>query len=422
MRRLTCFCPPETTESLRCPERGFYTILPFTAEEEPFTTEVFPLHPDDTLLLVEINLEKYAGAPLTTQALYGIDRLFERLRATGCGIIVRFLYDWCGKNILTEPKRIETILGHIGQLGRVIRKNADIIYLLQGLFVGNWGEMHGSRFIRGDYLKRLYAALSQATENRVRTAVRTPALWHAVTGMPLLSDPPQDKTLPGLFNDAMLGNESEYGTFSEDPSLREQELQLQKRLCRLVPYGGEAVGTEPQSDAGRAMAALARTGVSYLNRSYDENTLAKWKNAVVSGKGIWDGMSCYDYIEAHLGYRFVIRSVKLRQAALSKAVSAKLLIENIGFAPIYHNTAAELVFVQGEREEVFPMTGTVDRLSPETGACCLTAALGRLHERLGTGTYEIFFRLKSRKYNVTIPTANQGSGETGCLIGRYIGS
>ena len=133
-------------------------------------------------------------------------------------------------------------------------------------------------------------------------------------------------------------------------------------------------------------------------------------------------MSCYDYIEAHLGYRFVIRSVKLRQAALSKAVSAKLLIENIGFAPIYHNTAAELVFVQGEREEVFPMTGTVDRLSPETGACCLTAALGRLHERLGTGTYEIFFRLKSRKYNVTIPTANQGSGETGCLIGRYIGS
>ena len=274
MRRLTCFCPPETTESLRCPERGFYTILPFTAEEEPFTTEeepftteVFPLHPDDTLLLVEINLEKYAGAPLTTQALYGIDRLFERLRATGCGIIVRFLYDWCGKNILTEPKRIETILGHIGQLGRVIRKNADIIYLLQGVFVGNWGEMHGSRFIRGDYLKRLYAALSQATENRVRTAVRTPALWHAVTGMPLLSDPPQDKTLPGLFNDAMLGNESEYGTFSEDPSLREQELQLQKRLCRLVPYGGEAVGTEPQSDAGRAMAALARTGVSYLNRS-----------------------------------------------------------------------------------------------------------------------------------------------------------
>lgn len=421
MKRLTYFCPRETTAKLRCPERGFYTILRFTAEEAPVLPKDFAPHPDDTLILLEINLVNYAGGALSAPALDGIDRLFGLLRRCGCGLIVRFLYDWCGKNLLTEPRSIDIILGHIRQLGPVLSENADVIYLLQGLFIGNWGEMHSSRYIRGDHLKRLYAALSQASGNRIRTAVRTPALWHAVTGMSLSSDVKQDEMLPGLFNDGMLGNDSEYGTYSDDPAEREQELALQQRLSRFVPYGGEAVGTAAQSDAERAVIALASSRVSYLNRMYDENTLAKWKNAVVRDKGIWNGSRYFDYIEAHLGYRFVLRDVKLRLAALSGSLNAKILIENIGFAPIYHNTAAELVFVRDNRETVFPMTGNADRLIQTTGTRCLTVKLTSLQQRLGSGTYEIFFRLKSLKYNAAIPTANRGNSASGCLIGRYTG-
>ena len=219
----------------------------------------------------------------------------------------------------------------------------------------------------------------------------------------------------------MLGNDSEFGTFSDNPSKREQELALQTKLCQLIPYGGEVVGTAPQSDASRAMTAFEKTGVSYLNRMYDENTLAKWKNTSVTDKGIWNGMNYFEYAEAHLGYRFVIRGVKLRYSALSACMTAKIQIENIGFAPNYHNTAAELVFVREKSETVFPMSGDVNRLSRAMGTRCLTAKLTSLKERLGGGTYEIFFRLKSLKYNVTIPTANQGNSESGCLIGRYTG-
>ena len=68
VKRLTHFCPPETTAKLRCPERGFYTILRFKAEEEPVLPESVPLYPDDTLLLVEINLLNYADAALTASA------------------------------------------------------------------------------------------------------------------------------------------------------------------------------------------------------------------------------------------------------------------------------------------------------------------------------------------------------------------
>ena len=420
MKTLSCFCPPETTAKLRCPERGFYTILRFTADEECALPDLTARDPDDTLILVEINLCRYAAAPLSERALGGIDGLFQALAGYDCALIVRFLYDWCGRNIITEPKSIEVILGHMEQLEPVIRKHEGIICLLQGLFIGNWGEMHGSRFLRGDHLKKLYAVLSRVTGNRIPIAVRTPALWCAVTGATLTPDVVQG-TLPGLFNDGMLGNVSEYGTYSADPSERERELMLQKTLAKTVPYGGEVVGTEPQSDAKRAMAALEKTCVSYLNRLYDEKTLDKWKNSVISDGSIRNGMTYFDYAETHLGYRFVIRGVSLRLSPLSGRLTAKIKIENIGFAPIYHDTAAELVFVSDDRRFVFPMDGSLSGVSRESGAKCLAVKQASLRESLGSGDYDIYFRIKSLKYNVTIPTANQGCGESGCLIGRYTG-
>ena len=389
------------------------------AEEKPVLPDIALLDPNDTLVLIEINLKNYADRALSERALSGINGLFQMLRNTGSGLIVRFLYDWCGKNMLTEPKTVDIITGHMKQLGSVIKKNADIIYILQGLFVGNWGEMHGSRYIRGDYLKRLYATLSHETGKLVRIAVRTPALWRNVTGISFNSDIARDCSLPGLFNDGMLGNESEYGTFSNIPVKRGQELKLQNKLCQFAPYGGEVVGTAPQSDAEKAVIALKNTGVSYLNRMYDEKTLLKWKKAVVINKGIWNGMSFFDYIEAHLGYRFVIRGVKLRHQAVNSVLTAKIMLENTGFAPVYHNTSAELVFVCASRETVIPMQGDVDGLSRSAGTRCLTARLSSVKDQLGSGTYDIFFRLKSLKYNITIPTANPGTCDTGCLIGRY---
>ena len=419
MKRLSFFCPEETTAKLRCPERGFYSILRFMAEEKTVLPDIALLNPNDTLVLIEINLKNYSDRALSERALSGINGLFQMLRNTGSGLIVRFLYDWSGKNMLTEPKSVDIITGHMKQLGSVIRENADIIYILQGLFVGNWGEMHGSRYIRGDYLKRLYATLSQETGKLVRIAVRTPALWRSVTGISFFKSIGLDASLPGLFNDGMLGNESEYGTFSDNPSKRNKELMLQKMLCQFVPYGGEVVGTAPQSDAERAMTALEVTGVSYLNRLYDENTLIKWKNAVVNNNGIWSGMNYFDYAEAHLGYRFVIRGVKMRCHVISGAFTANILVVNTGFAPVYHNTAAELVFVSENRQFSFPLEGNVDRLSRTEGTRCLTLKLSSVNEHLGNGTYDIYFRLKSLKYNVYIPTANRGTCEAGCLIGRY---
>ena len=422
MKRLASFCPEETTEALRCPERGFYSIMRYMAADAAPAPDTIPVHADDTLLLVEINLRNYASGGLSPQALEGIRALFRALRSTGCGLIPRFLYDWDGRNMTAEPRRIETILLHMEQIGPILRENADRIFLTQGLFIGNWGEMHGSRYLRVDQLKRLYAAFSAAAGDAVRLSVRTPAMWRAVTG----ADPgaaadaavPIPPGAPGLFNDGMLGSESDCGTYGGIPPERERELAFQERLCLSVPNGGEVVGTGPWSDAAPAMRTLRRMHVSYLNRGYDEKTLAKWKSAAVSGGGIWDGLSWFDYTQAHLGYRFVIRSASLGFGPLSSTLTARVAIENIGFAPIYHASEAQLVFIGAGGEYSVSMSG--DPLQSISGPrqALFTAKIPELSERLTKGRYEIRFRLCSLKYGVTIPTANRGSDALGCPIGR----
>ena len=419
MKRITGFCPAETTNKLQGPERGFYSILRYIAAEEARLPDDFPVHEGDTLILVEINLCHYADSALSERALSGISALFRALRGTGCGLIVRFLYDWEGKNRLTEPKSLASILRHMEQLSPVVQENADIIFLTQGLFVGNWGEMHGSRFLRGEDIKKLYAAYSTAVGERVRLSVRTPALWRSVTGISHPTGIKPTAALPGLFNDGMLGSENDYGTYGEEASARESELAFQEKLCCFVPNGGEVVGTAPQSDAETAMHALSRMHVSYLNRDYDKRTYTKWKNAVIRGQGLWNGMTYYDYAEAHLGYRFVIRDVSLRFFGLTGGLTARVAIENVGFAPLYHDVSAQLVFVQGNDEVSFPMSGSLAQLVQGMGFAVFEAKLNSLEKHLGAGDRTICFRLFSRKYGVSIQLANQDCTALGCPIGRY---
>lgn len=421
MRKLTDFCPEETVEQLRCPERGFYSIVRFLASEEAPAPEVIPRCRDDTLLLAEINLRNFASCGLPPRVLEGIRGLFRALRATGCGLIPRFLYDWDGKNMTSEPKRLETILHHMSQVGPILRENAEGIFLTQGLFVGNWGEMHGSRYLERDQLRRLYECFSDAAAGLVRLSVRTPGLWRTVTRAapdeePDLAGAPPEGA-PGLFNDGMLGSESDCGTYGGIPPERERELAFQERLCLFVPNGGEVVGSGPWSDAAPAMDTLRRMHVSYLNRDYDENTLAKWKNAEIREKGVWDGKNCFDYVQAHLGYRFVIRSAELRMRPLAGLLSAGIAVENVGFAPIYHAAEAQLVLCtpRGERAEV--MRGEALQRAFGQRQCLFTAAVPLPSEK---GQYEIRFRLRSLKYGVTIPTANRGGDALGCPIGRLI--
>lgn len=62
-------------------------------------------------------------------------------------MILRFSYDLEGKGLEKEPGSIRLVEEHMQQIGEVIREYADDIFAVQGILIGNWGEMHGSRYL-----------------------------------------------------------------------------------------------------------------------------------------------------------------------------------------------------------------------------------------------------------------------------------
>lgn len=123
----------ESSIELQNPNRGFYYIYGFWIKDESvdYTTLVkqkFANDTDTTLALIEINLQEYRNGKISDAGLQNIKKLFDALRQENKTYLVRFLYDWDGKNQLYEPDSIDIILNHMKQVKSVLRENADIIF------------------------------------------------------------------------------------------------------------------------------------------------------------------------------------------------------------------------------------------------------------------------------------------------------
>ena len=125
----------------------------------------------------------------------------------------------------------------------VIREYADDIFAVQGILIGNWGEMHGSRYLTPDSFRTLTDTMIKAVDGACPVAVRKPAQWRELT----LGWTEQEKKKLTLFNDGIFGSETDLGTYGtlspETPGQkicsREEELEWQKnemcgKFCRFL--------------------------------------------------------------------------------------------------------------------------------------------------------------------------------------------
>ena len=231
----------ESSRELQNPNRGFYKLYSFqiTDEKQDYTRTVPALYQQDTatkLTLVQICLKAYRQGAITEEGLANIEALFDVLGALDKQLIVRFTYDIDGQNEKYEPENLDIILTHMEQLAYIFREYSEKIFSLQGLFIGNWGEMNGTRYSSDEDLRKLAGKLVRVTEESTFLAVRSPAQWRSI----MHSDNASGNLLKsrlGFFNDGMLGNKSDYGTYKIEentdegmpfPRLeREEELKFQ---------------------------------------------------------------------------------------------------------------------------------------------------------------------------------------------------
>lgn len=137
-------------------------------------------------------------------------------------VVLRFLYDWDGQALSSEPSDLSQIKKHISQLSSTVNSYADCIYILQGALIGNNGEMNNSNYNDINQIRQIIEELDQNIVPDIYLAVRTPAQLRGVlrTRNPLSSTNAWHGTLEsrlGLFNDGMLGSVYDLGTYDDTP-------------------------------------------------------------------------------------------------------------------------------------------------------------------------------------------------------------
>lgn len=432
----------ESSKPFQNPYCGFYHIIGYTLSDEykpsdSYTYEIKSY--TESLVLLEINLKNYRTTEISEKGLAQLDDILTAWSESPAGtrLILRFLYDWDGVALATEPDSLQLILKHMEQVSQPINRYCNTVYIMQGVFIGNWGEMHHSKFSDIDSIKILIHRLNELIAPSVYLSVRTPSLWRVVNG---LYNPPEklqpfgtDNCLTarlGLFNDGILGSDSDLGTYGSTlkkdaaspgyQGTRKEELEFQNKLCRYVPNGGEVIYNNNLSGLETAVSALKEMHISYLNADYDSRILDKWKNSVWTGNNAFKGCDGYTYIKAHLGYRYVIDSCEIKRSGLimKPDYTLNLTMKNTGFSSTLIPFEISVMLIDEKTEDYIAVPFDADLRSLESGNKKTFTAKIPVKE-LNRGDYLIYFSIKDKVSGQTIFLGNKNVAEkNGYLLGR----
>ena len=283
--------------------------------------------------------------------------------------------------------------------------------------------MHDSNYENIDQIRQLAEAMAAAVSPEIYLAVRTPAQLRGIlrTKTPLASSQTGDGSLAsrlGLFNDGMLGSVYDLGTYDDTPltssstpgekGSRSDELIYQYKLCQYVPNGGEVTVDNEYNDLENAIADLATMHVSYLNAEHDPEVLSKWKNSVYTGSDIFSGVNGFDYMSAHLGYRYRLKTSSLAfRSLLDDTARLYLTIENTGFSSAYRTFETTLVLKNENTGESEDLETNIDN----TSIAGNDESIFRLEldvRSLKKGTYTLELKMTDPATKTVIHFANTG--------------
>lgn len=430
----------ESAKLLRNPNRGFFHLysLYLADEARDFDALVsgwFRYDQETTLSLIEINLAEYRDCPISGKGLANLEGLFKALAKKDKQLIVRFLYDWEGNSLEKEPDTLGRVLAHMRQLQPLLRTYGSRIFCLQGIFVGDYGEMHHSAYLSDEHVRTLIRQLEKVTDETTYLAVRTPVYWRKITKIAAPETVGRKSRILavrlGLFNDGMLGSSSDCGTYGSGtlekngPNVaweRKEELAFQNALGRLTPNGGEVTLDNSYNDLENAIRDMETMHVTYISRDHHAGVLAKWERSKVTEDSCFNGMDGITYMERRLGYRLVIREARLEHDRKNEALSVAVDVQNVGFAPVYRQTDAQVVLwnAQGNQRRAYPLSQDVRTLAGGMDQDQrLTLQLSIPLAELPEGEWTVYLSLTDRATGQRILFGNdQEPGKYGYRLGR----
>jgi len=334
-----------------------------------------------TLAQTYAYLDGFIDRPLDAKKLALIDEGLATLRRRGLKAVLRFAYE---KDMDRRggPK-LDTILGHIGQLKPIIRKNADVILVLQAGFVGAWGEWHSSTHgLEKDHaaLGAIVAGVLDALPPDLMTQVRVPKYKRWVLEQPGLAH-----LAPriGFHDDGFLAGTTDGGTWPEGPHFANPgnpEFDVMTRECPSLLVDGELFWSDQggKIDGIRAAARLMlhhyasfSIAHSYSEREGKPYSIDDWIRAPLSierarearlsisdgyfedGSGASIARTAFEYIRDHLGYRLELKRAEFAaRIRTGDEVSFAIELANRGFSTIHNPRPVFLALIAPDERVV----------------------------------------------------------------------
>jgi hypothetical protein len=331
-----------------------------------------------SLLLIEVDLKAFKDRDLSPEKLDEVRRAFAATRQNGLKAIVRFAYGFTGRDYRSDPKDMNRILGHIGQLRKPFQENQDVLFAVQAGFLGPWGEWHGSNWGDPPALearRSVLFALLDAAPAPITVHVRRPMFIRDL----FASEPELTEATAyggsrlsrvGWHDDALLALPDDMGTFAERGWDRERELKWCAEHARFTPFGGETVPLSAGTPIDQVVRELGQLHATYLNSGYHRGTLEGWRAAPFQGgKG-------YDAIERRLGYRLVVERLRFtKEVQAGGTLNVELELRNGGFSAPHMPRSVALVLSQGNQTHRVTLEADPRRWTPEIGTVSLKATL-----------------------------------------------
>lgn len=354
----------ESTDKMNNPDQGFYRPIYVCVKEDGVTYNKNIINNSTQLYHLRIDISAFSQANnqsedirLTEAALSGIDELLSFLYDNNKSAIARFVYD-PGLNGASnkEPAR-DMIVQHITQLSAILDNYHDTITAIEVGLIGPWGEMHTSTMANKEVINTLIDTYLGST-TQLPVLVRTPKMIYDYLGITVNEidtytiEASSKAYRLGLYNDGYLGSSTDLGTYTN----REKEVPWLAYQTGHLPYGGEVVVPDStMHNIENCLEEMNQLHLSYLNIEWNNVVIEKWKNSfyteAVGKNSLYYGKTAFEYIENHMGYRFVLQNATLEYDDERTYVNIDLSLKNVGFGNL--NKAMKMsVLFQDETGEV----------------------------------------------------------------------
>lgn len=351
-----------------------------------------------------------ADIPITAAMKDDVVRFLTETRDHGGTLIVRLGYTWSDQQGC-EPADFDILLGHVRDLSALIARFPDVVVGVEAGIAGPWGEMHSSDYCKSAYMNRILGAYCDTLPPEISVLVRAPAYIANFDG---------DKMRLGMYNDGYLGTWWDYGTWSGEWT-RERSLELLGPRTR-HPYGGELayIGRDFLDENKHRCHELWEPAkwnivkdwysvhLSYLrNLQEQRHTLAGFMGEIAFDSAAWkfegmpdlheyDGQTFSKFVLDHMGYRYVIRDMRLpKKIVRGKKALLALEIENTGFGRLLRRPKMEIRLVTEGGECSVALTSDFDIPSAARKRVAVSFVVPR---DLPVGTKSVTLQLRGLRF------------------------